>query len=50
MKHEMTHDRGTKGTEVYKGEEPITSIYIKKSAFGGKEPPAKITLEIKEIK
>ncbi len=50
MKHEMKHDRGTKGTEVFKGDSPIKSIYIDKSAFGGKEPPATITLDIKEIK
>ena len=50
VKHEMTHDRGTKGTEVYKGEAPIKSLYIDKAAFGGKEVPAKITVDIKEIK
>lgn len=50
MKHTMTHDRSTKGTEVYKGEDPITSLYIKKDIFKGAEAPKEITLEIKEIK
>jgi hypothetical protein len=46
----MTFKRETKGTKVYEGEEPIISLYIKNSAFSGKEVPAEITVEIKEIK
>jgi hypothetical protein len=45
----MTLKRETKGTNVFEGDEPITSLYIKKEAFKGKEAPKSITVEIKEI-
>lgn len=52
MKIKMTKARDTKNTEVYKNEADdaaIPSLYIKKSAFKGKEAPSEITVEIKEI-
>lgn len=52
MKTTLTHDRETKGTHVYKNDKddaPIPSLYIKKAAFGKKDAPTKITVEIKEI-
>lgn len=52
MKVKMTKERDTKGTFVYKNNEDgaaIPSLYIKKSSVTG-DPPAEITVEIKEIK
>lgn len=53
MKTTLKKMRDTKNTEVYKNESddaPIPSLYIRKEAFGGKEAPAELTVEIKEIK
>ena len=52
MKIKLTLDRETKGTNVYKDdnpEAPIPQLYIWKPAFGKKDPPKMITLEIKEL-
>lgn len=52
MKTTLKLDRDTKGTNVYKNDAddaPIPSLYIKKAAFGKKEAPKTITVEIKEI-
>lgn len=50
----MKHSRETKGTHVYANEADdavIPTLYIKKSAFEkDKEPPATITVDIKELK
>ena len=53
MKTELTFDRDTKNTNVYKNADdnaPIPSLYIAKSAFAKGDAPKKITVEIKEIK
>ena len=47
---ELTKDRDTKGTYVYKNNDQgaaVPSLYIKKSAFEG-EAPASIKLTIEE--
>lgn len=52
MKTSLKFERETKNTNVYKNDQegaPIPSLYIAKSAFGDKEPPSLITIEIKEI-
>lgn len=52
MKTTMKLERETKGTQVYKNDDdnaPIPSVYIKKAAFGKKDPPKSITIEIKEL-
>lgn len=51
MKTTLKHERETKGTHVYKNDDPdapIPSLYIKKSAFS-KEAPATLTIDIKEL-
>lgn len=52
MKTILKFERDTKGTNVYKNDDddaPIPSLYIKKTAFGKKDPPKSITVEIKDI-
>lgn len=52
MKTTLKFDRETKGTNVFKDDAEnavIPTLYIKKSAFGDKEVPKTITVEIKEI-
>lgn len=52
MKTTLKLDHDTKNTNVYKNNEddaPIQSLYIDKKAFGKKDPPKSITVEIKEI-
>ena len=52
MKTTLTHDRDTKGTRVYKNADPdapIPSVYIKNAAFKKGDPPATLTIEIKEL-
>lgn len=53
MKITMKFDRETKGTNVFKDDSEdaiIPTLYIKKKAFDGKDPPKSITVEIKELK
>lgn len=52
MKTTLVHERETKNTQVYKNHDddaPIPSLYINKSAFGDKDPPKKLTIDIKEL-
>lgn len=53
MKVSMTKTKETKNTFVYtadtvEDEEILTTVYINKGAFKGKNPPQFITVEIKE--
>lgn len=53
MKTTLRFDRETKNTNVFKNDEEgalIPSLYINKSAFGKKDAPKTITVEIPEIK
>ena len=45
----MTFKKSTKGTHVYGNEDSaIPSVYIRKEAFGGSQPPQEVTLIIRE--
>jgi hypothetical protein len=53
MKTTLKFERDTKNTNVFKNDDedaPIPSLYISKKAFGKKDAPKSITVEIPEIK
>lgn len=53
MKTKLKFERDTKNTNVYKNDDdgaPIPSLYIAKAAFGKKDAPKEITVDIPEIK
>jgi hypothetical protein len=48
----LNQSRETKGTWFFEASDPnspITSLYIRKSAFGGKPAPLTITVEVQEV-